>query len=128
MAARGWRLKPAAFPISASPARSGPGPPRPRRAGRRRVLSLSRRTLLFFLPLVGRVAHGERSERCDGWGVAHGSAGKILFAEAAPTRPAFGRPPKSELRSSRPPAGGGEGQMPALGGRFIFYKTIHWRS
>src|SRR5712664_3463363 len=25
-------------------------------------------------PLVGRVAHRERSERCDGWGIAHGSA------------------------------------------------------
>src|SRR5216683_8002954 len=28
------------------------------------------RLRLFSLPLVGRVAHRERSERCDGWGVS----------------------------------------------------------
>src|ERR1700737_4733235 len=45
------------------------------------------------LPLVGRVAHRERSERCDGWGLAHGSARKITLLKQPPTRPAFGRPP-----------------------------------
>src|SRR5712664_2951575 len=50
-------------------------------------------------PLVGRVAHRERSERCDGWGIAHGSARTSHLLKQPPTRPAFGRPPS--------PRGGG---------------------
>src|SRR5450755_5187351 len=33
-----------------------------------RVVLCDERLRLFSLPLVGRVAHRERSERCDGWG------------------------------------------------------------
>jgi hypothetical protein len=50
---------------------------------------------LFLIPppLVGRVAHRERSEGCDGWG-ASGSGDVFASALAAdPTRLAFGQPP-----------------------------------
>src|SRR5450631_4015149 len=53
-----------------------------------RVVLCDERLRLFSFPLVGRVAHRERSERCDGWGAA---CAKWLFAHCRALPPP--RPP-----------------------------------
>ena len=48
--------------------------------------SISAATLLLSLPLVGRVAHRERSERCDGWGACFHKGTLRALPCATPTR------------------------------------------